>query len=501
MKLKNKIICSVIAFSALVSCDSYLDINEDPNNPVITSVTPDLMLAAAQVTTGNVYASRLNRLGATFSGAWGGNVLTTADPFGTEFRYDITSTFLNDIWDNLFVRTANLTLIENYSGENNYDNHKAIAKILKAFYFQTLVDLYGDIPYFGKHQFTNQLQVTYDDDAVIYADLLEELNEAVAIINNNTGAETVGVEDAIYGGNMQLWEKFANTIKLRLIVRQSNVISIQDAQNALSGLTTADFISFGEAVTLNPGYAKENNRQNPFYENFGFSPDGATVRNRTIVASKYSIEVLDGTTSGVYDNRIEKMYKTDNIGNYVGIEQGQTLSGLVNNNGLSLLGEAFGVDQESVANASKDLYLMTESESFFLQAEAISRGFITGSLQAAFDNGIRASFLQTGITNNTLINNYIANIDSVSGFGLLGSADDIEAIMMQKWIALNTFGGVEPWLDMTRTGYPNPPLPLNQSNTQRPVKLLYPISEIQGNSANVPSQTTSDAFVNSVFWN
>lgn len=501
MKLKNKIICFSLAITSFISCDSYLDVNEDPNNPLVTSVTPDLMLAAAQVTTGNVYASRLNRLGATFSGAWGGNVLTTADPFGNEFRYNVTSTFFDDVWDDLFTRTSNLTLIENFEGDVDYGNHKAIAKILRAFYFQTLVDLYGDIPYFERHKFTQQLQVPYNDDVLIYADLLNELNEAIEMIDTNNNAEEVGNEDAIYGGDMQLWKKFANTVKLRLIVRQSNVISLADAQNALSGLTSADFIGFGEAVTLNPGYAKENNRQNPFYENFGYSADGQNQRNRTVVASTYSIEVLDGTLSGYYDERIEKMYRTDNIGNYVGIEQGQTLSGLTNNNGLSLLGEAFGVDQESEANAGKDLFLMTVSESFFLQAEAISRGYISGSLQGAFNDGITASFNQTGITNNSTINDYITNIDNVNGFGLAGTANDIEAIIMQKWIALNTFGGVEPWLDMTRTGFPNAPLPINQSNSQRPVKLLYPISEIQGNSANVPSQVTSDAFVNSVFWN
>jgi len=137
-----------------------------------------------------------------------------------------------------------------------------------------------------------------------------------------------------------------------------------------------------------------------------------------------------------------------------------------------------------------------------LQAEAAERNYLTGgNVQSSFNDGITASFNQYGITNGTTINNYINNIDSVNGFGLGGSANNIEPIIMQKWIALHTFGGVEPWMDMTRTGFPNAPLPINQTNTQRPVNLLYPISEIQGNSQNVPSQQTSDAFIRSVFWN
>jgi hypothetical protein len=502
MKTINQLICLFTAAILLVGCDNYLDVNEDPNNPLIENVAPNLLLAGAQTTTGSIFATRLNRLGGTLSGAWGGNVLTSADPFGQEFRYNINSTFFDDVWNNLYVRTSNYSIIANYEGEGDFGNHKAIAKIMRAFYFQILTDMYGDLPYFDKHQFTDLLQITYDDDTVIYEDLMNELNQAITLIDNNSDAISVSSEDAIFGGDMSLWKKFANTLKLKIVVRQSNVISQSDAVTALSGLTSADFLGFNEAVTLNPGYTKENDRQNPFYNSFGYSADGQTERNRTITASKYSIEVLDGTLSGVFDNRITTMFRTDNIGGYTGIEQGQTLGGLTSNDGLSLLGTAFGVEADSAINAQKDLYLFTVAESYFLQAEAAERNYLSGGdVQTSFNNGITASFNQFGILNGTIIGDYINDINSVNGFGLGGSANNIEAIITQKWIALHTFGGVEPWLEMTRTGFPNAPLPINQTNTQRPVKLLYPISEIQGNSQNVPSQQTSDAFINSIFWN
>lgn len=505
MKYINKIMCLALIVATFVSCDDYLDVNNDPNNTLLENVTPDLMLAGAQATTGSVFGVRMNRMGNALAGAWGGNVLQFADPFGTEFRFDITTTFYDDIWDDLYRRTSNYTNMINYSGAGDYSNHQAIAKILNSFYFQYLVDMYGgDIPYFAKHQYTEQLQVAYDDDALIYADLLEEVNEAIDLIDNAT-IETisVGSEDAIFGGTMSMWRKFANTLKLRLVLRQSNVISDAEAQNMLAGITTADCLGLNENAMLNPGYVQETDRQNPFYENFGYSVDGNTERNRFVTATEFAIEMLDGTLSGTNDGRIGVMFRQNSAGNYVGIEQGQILGDLTPaeaGDGFSLLGSGFGVDQFSLANAQRSLPILTAAESLFLQAEAIARGYITGDGNAAFDNGVQASFSYLNAGSSA---GYLAGINGVVGFDYTGStADQIEAIMNQKWLALHSINGAEMWIEMSRTGYPTAPLPLNQSNTSRPVKLLYPLSEIQGNSANVPTvQTTADAFINTIFWN
>jgi len=503
MKYINKIMCLAIVLATFVSCDDYLDVNKDPNNPVLADITPDLMLAGAQTTTGGVLSTRLNRVGSTLAGAWGGNVLQFADPFGNEFRFNVTSTFYNDIWDDLYRRTSNYTNIINYTG-GNYTDHQAIAKILRAFYFQYLVDVYGDIPYFGKHQYTELLQVPYDDDALIYADLLNELNNAITMIDNSAGAFTVGNEDAIYQGNMTMWRKFANTLKLRLIVRQSNVISLADAQAALAGLSTTDFIGFGDNAAMNPGYAKETDRQNPFFEIFGYSAAGAT-NNTFVTGTEFALQMVDGTVSGTgtVDGRRSSMYRTNNGGNYVGIEQGQVLGNLTPaeaGDGFSFLGAGYGVDANTTANATKDTHIFTEAESFFLQAEAVTRGYMPGTGLTLFNNGIQASFNLLGATGSAA---YQADIVAANGFGYAGSTDQlIEAIISQKWIALQSINGAESWIEMTRTGYPDAPLPLNQPSTVRAVKLLYPISEIQGNSANVPvNQTTADTFVNTVFWN
>ncbi len=501
MKFINKIICLAIVATTAFGCDDYLDVNEDPNNPLLEQVSPDLMLAASQSVPAGTLAVTMNQLGNLMSGAWGGNVLVTAGPFDDEFRYNVTSTFYNGIWDNLMARTANYSNIINYESEADYTNHKAIAKILRAFYSQYLVDIYGDIPYFQRHQFTQLLQVPYDEDSLVYADILNEINEAVEMIDNaSNNTLSVTNEDIIYGGDMSKWRKFANTLKLRVIVRQSNVIPQSEAVSALAGLTTSDFIGFGDAVTLNPGYANENNRQNPFYATYGFNVAGNQVGN-TVVASEYSVQMLDGTNSGgTFDNRLIRLYKTNNQGDYLGIQQGQLLGDLPNGASASLsgLGAGLGVDQASDAGASMDLNIFTEAESFFLQAEAVTRGYISGSGLGLFNSGIEASFNLLGASG---ANAYQSAIASQAGFGYTGSQEQqIEGIITQKWLALSCISGIEGWIEQTRTGYPNAPLSLTQTSGVRPVKLLYPLSELQGNSANVPSQTTADAFNPSIFW-
>jgi len=81
------------------------------------------------------------------------------------------------------------------------------------------------------------------------------------------------------------------------------------------------------------------------------------------------------------------------------------------------------------------------------------------------------------------------------------SPNKLEAIITQKWIALNGTASIESWIDLTRTGYPSGlPIP-EESDGVRPVRLLYPDTEVGRNSQNVPQQTGSDAFTDEPFWN
>ena len=148
----------------------------------------------------------------------------------------------------------------------------------------------------------------------------------------------------------------------------------------------------------------------------------------------------------------------------------------------------------------RDAYAMLAAESYFLQAEAIQRGYLTGDARTMFNNGITASFAfySTGFGDFTISalnpNTYITNIDSKVGLGWTATSDKINCIMTQKWLALAQWTGIEPYFDYLRTGYPNVPLPEGVSRTTRPNRLIYDQSEYSANPTNVPIVTVDELF-------
>jgi hypothetical protein len=181
-------------------------------------------------------------------------------------------------------------------------------------------------------------------------------------------------------------------------------------------------------------------------------------------------------------------------GNVVGVNQGDSSapSGTAPAD-MSKLGPGL------VINSAQDGYVMLLAESLLLQAEAVERGFIPGDAQSLFDSAIVASMNQLGATPGS----YVSDVNLVDGKGYAASVNKIQAIMYQKSIALNGINGLEVWIEYTRTGLINNiPMPLNSSSptNQKPLRLMYPTSELASNSANVPAQSVNDVFTTGVFW-
>lgn len=485
----------------ILSCDDYLDVNTSPNNQNSENVTPVLSLSGAIAQPYRTFSITANELGNVWMNNWAGNVNNITGAFTPEYNLQLTTSFRQTIWGNLYLNTANLTNIVNYESDV-YDNHKAIALIMKSFYFQYLVDLYGDLPYSEAHS-SLILNPAYDDDMAVYVALYDNLDMALDYINNaDTFDMTVAGEDPVFMGDMAMWTKFANTLKLRLLLRSSDFAAAgTDADyttfwnSKITELDGADFID--SDVTVNPGYNNGNdNAQNPYYNRYGFTTSGAEGSGYGLIrATKHAIQFLDGTTNGgVYDARLTRIYDTDDAGNgtYVGVEQGVT--GAAVPPALSPIGPGLIIGDD------QDGFLMTSSESYFMQSEAVVKGYITGDAQSLFSMGVTASFDRLGLPGSAA--SYLLAVDGNNGVGWTGSTDKIEAIMTQKWIALNGINGIESYIDYTRTGYPVTgvsTLAITPTGFL-PKRLLYPATEYTGNSANVPSLSLNQIFSEGPFW-
>lgn len=512
--MRNKFIKSILAITlvtSVVSCSDYLDVNETENDALLSQVKPNQLLAAAQAqtfkaisgdtetTSVDISTGNLNQLGNVFMNSWAGNSNSFTGAYANEYGVVMNATFYDNIWDYTYRNITNLNNIVTYNSDN-YDNHKAIAMILKSFYMQYIVDLYGDCPYSEAFLGAKNVTPKYDDDQTIYKALADQLDEAIAKIDATDAADAVvGTEDIMLGGNMTNWKKFANNVKLRLLIRQSNLTDAGTIAYINSELDEINANGNGyleSDVTLNPGYNNStDDQQNPFYATYGYLSSGAESGNRAFVtASRQAANVLNGITTGVVDPRRGRLFVLQG-GQVVGIEQGELAITAPDN--PSFLGPA--VIPTSVATGSAmTSYVMTTSEIKFLLSEATLKfpaKMGAYDAQTLFNEGIQASFTRLGAA----IGTYLTAIDAVPGFGWTATADKVEAIMNQKWIALMHIHGIESWIDHVRTGYPVIPLPIGNL-TGKPTRLMYPTSELTSNTANTPVQTTSTAFTTAPFW-
>lgn len=484
-KMKNifKITSILVLLISTVSCDDYLDVNDSIDNQNLNELTPNQLIVGAQALSAQTYTNRLNRVGNWMGVAWSGNYLAFNDAYGLESRYQFSSTFYDDVWDNFYRYTSNFVTIEKYEDGANWNNQKAAAKILKAFYLQYIVDLYGDVPFSEAFEGTDNLFPQYDDAEDIYMMLIDTLDEAVSLMDANS--EDFGSSDITFGGDMTQWIAFANTIKLRYLIRLS-VLAQTDAtmgtyvSTKFSELNGAQFIA--EDVTINPGYADADDTQNPFWEIYGFTPVGVpTDRGRQTGPSEFAFNLLSDSN----DPRLNRLWKPNSGSNiFEGTEQNGT-------------GNSAAIGDGILKSADADLPIMLAAESYFLQAEAVQRGYLAGDAKALFDQGVTESF--TTLEANDVAT-YLTAIDTDVDLGFNGG-DSLGAILTQKWIALTSVSGAELWIEYNRTGYPsNLPLPNALTDPNLPVRLLYPASEYSGNSNNVRPQTRDDAFTSKIFW-
>ncbi|WP_051890894.1 SusD/RagB family nutrient-binding outer membrane lipoprotein [Chryseobacterium sp. JM1] len=538
-KLKY-IISSVIVAASLTSCNDYLDINENPNSIHAENITPELILPGAMAQSYRAQAGDMMQFGNLMMNSWAGDVYHYGGLYPNEFSLSaVNSQFYDGIWDNIYQNVNNFVVIEKYpNGNHAQDKYVAMAKVMKAFYMQYIVDLYGNAPYTEAFKGQNNLAPKYDKDVDIYKSLITNLDEAVALIDlDDEAAVDPAGKDIIFGGDMAKWKAFAYTVKLRFLLRMSNVTGdLATYRNAqLSALSTASGMGTGLMTTdviEKPGYSSsDNDKLNPFAFNYFYNTTPAEVQNHIVITSSEHLAIaLNGNVeanttaeyqkfNGVVDPRRFRLFTNVNyngVQKVKGVRQGAT-SGQpgapTDNQSVSKLAGGNLAGSGTFANAGQLLTLanarggvvMSLAEIKLLLAEASLRypALFTGG-QTAFNAAISASATWLGVTAaNT--NNYLTLIAAKPGLGWTGTdAQKLEAIMTQKWLALTNVNPTEMYIEYNRTNLPYNPVAVNAVKPRRPYRLVYPNSEFATNSANVPNIGSDVVFTKNQytpFWN
>jgi hypothetical protein len=503
----------------LGGCQNFLDVNVSPN--VATAVPATQLLPNGILRPAVVTGNTLNVLGNLYAGNWA----QSADFlfYVAQQTYNLTTTSYESVWTELYAGSLpDLAVAEATARSTGDKNTLAIVRIMQAYNYQLLVDSFGDIPYTEALQGTTNLKPKYDKDSYVYDQLIVILNEALSNIDTSANASTPGSADIAFGGNMVKWRRFANSLKLRIYLRQC-LTRPAVASAGIATMQGAEFLGAGststtaENVGVNPGFLNSSGKNNPFVSLNGYNVTGAvTQNNQATRANALGLNYLKVTQDTL---RLKRIYtqigsRANIARNYQGIQSGATPANQAGNQGaLSRIGPGI-ITPFANAGYAQPLYLMTSAESLFLQAEAVQRGYLTGSAQTLYETGIKESFKQLGLTEANATTYYsqtaavtpvIADPIAVGGqfdtkaispnFTL--AANKIQAIITQKWIANNGINGFEAWTEFRRTGYPaGNYISLNASAQTFPVRIPYPQNEV--NNPNTPVGVT--IFTPKIFW-
>ena len=536
MKALFRVLIAATLTTAATGCESFLDINQNPNQP--TTQTPDALLASALTTTAANYmggGTNYNTYASFATGYWGKT--GTVSGFTEEQTYNYSNTYYQALFNNTYDNLNNYELIQRQGMTTGYPYHAAIARIMKVYNYLLLVDEYGDIPYTQALKGIANTTPVYDKAADIYKDFIVQLKGAVTDINTAAAAKpsvrAVGPEDVVFQGNMLMWKQFANSLRLRILLREYDSPAKADMetewttlQGEVDGFITTD-------VVVQPGYATNSNQQNPFYDRYGFGVGvaRATAEYSFVMPTNYIIRQYVTNK----DPRITQLYRvgqTNNPGTttatpgYVGTDLGEHQPPLFDPTDGATVGSRFQQGGTFLRGSNAPTVLMLLSEHLFSKAEVETR-FSTGNPAAAkadFMSGITASFQTTyrdAVTSPALLadpssptspssvpgvvqseayaNDNIAN--PLVNFDLATSKEAKQSVILyQKYLAENTLASTEAWNDYRRTAQPKFEVSLRSASPRPdklPTRLIYPQTEVSTNAKNVPKGV--DQFTK-IFW-
>ncbi|MFL5740198.1 MAG: SusD/RagB family nutrient-binding outer membrane lipoprotein [Flavisolibacter sp.] len=493
-KIKISIILltlSTIIFSGCLKKD-YLDVNTDPNRANDNNITPELLFPQAANAAGTLLKPSGSNY-ASFLYNWVGYYSTPGDYAlpGSQTTYELTAPYTEALWNNYYNTLFDLFLVQQKALAKGDSVLAGAAMVLSAKAWQELVDMFGNIPFSEAFQNSTTRTPKYDKDADIYAALQKMLDDAISNLKHSPHSSFNSI-DIVNHGSTSLWIKFANTIKLRLLIHQSEVQGLNPS-GEIAKITANGGVVHESDISVNPGYSNDAGKQNPYYGSWGFTPTGADAIPSER-ANAYIVNILQSTS----DPRLTSFFSP------VGSTVVGVVYGLTNGNPFGAQSSKPGPGLLKTPTA--DLWIMPAFESMFLEAEAIARGWIPGDPKTAYENAVRESFVWLGVPDAINTANAYLSGTAIADWANAGSTPQSMAkfIAYQKYIALTGIDPLEAWVDIRRLNM----LPNNgyisanpaKVSTHLPYRLPYPQSEYNSNTSSVQAQGSNDILTHKIFW-
>lgn len=443
MKTYIKILSLLTIVWGAVSCQDLEDLNKNPNQPEKVS-TASLLIGSEKKMMDYIYDTWFSgRQALPYAQYWCQRNYTEED------RYQIRESVNNNYFNYLYTIAGNLKMIEDINtaaetqkeagayGNNN--NQIAVAKILKIWLMQIMADTWGSIPYTEAFQLEEKPYPKYDDLNDLYPQFIQELNNAIGMMDTNETAFTEG--DRIYGGDAGKWKRFANSLKCRIAIRLSKVDS-----NWRKYIDEAVASGVFQSNSDEAMFKYSNEAPNECYFYRGFFVD----RRNDFSITKPFADLLKGQPDtlnnkthpwqGVVDPRLS-IYTTPRGGKYIGVPYGLPSSYM--DDDIKKASPSWYGNPPVTLTKDFPVPLMTYAELCFILCER--NDWDKEWYKKGIDASIGHWYALAGQPVDTKeLNGYI---DAVS------KTVNAETVATQKYIHL-FIQGTEAWSEYRRTGYP-----------------------------------------------
>ncbi|MCD9581386.1 SusD/RagB family nutrient-binding outer membrane lipoprotein [Tenacibaculum maritimum] len=477
MKNNNNYILFLVLILLSSCTKDFQEINTNTNNPV--NVQPNFLLRQV------IYNFGENM---SYEGFVAGDLLAqhrSALDFNLFDRHALKSPQLGgNPWAIFYKNLRDNEIILKQANTSTANLvYKGPALILKAYMAMGLTDLFGDVPYFDAFKGTEGVVTpTYDQQQRIYLDpngILDNLNNAITALKNYKGITPLE-GDILYRGNLQSWIQFANSLKIKALIRISSKVNVKNDLQKL----------------YNEGNYIKVNTQNAVFDFTNTAPN--SFRLAQLRVGDFNNFVLSETMEEIMnrfnDTRLATLFRpyanaTSNEFNGLinGIDASNTSIALAD---YSLAGTIFRED-----TATLDANFLTAWETSLLLAEAAEKGWIIADAKKLYETGVTLAF---EYWNTELPANYLNENASYNAIG----TTPLEQIATQKWIS-SVINGYESWIEYRRTGFPNlKSIAASLNNNLIPIRMPYPPEEEALNKKNytIAAQATNNNSINVPVW-
>lgn len=480
-------ILALFVLSIASSCEKFDELNTDPNVP--TSVTPEML--ATQLMKDTYRFWNVNPTDFGTGNLWAKHTAlleTNPNPYQYYYSYYPYGSFGS------MQRLTNLKrMVELATGNPTESSFKGLALYMKASYGFGMTIEMGDVPYSeaGKAE-EGITKPKYDKSADVFTSVLNDLKAAEEAF----AAGTTFNGDIMYGGSPVKWRRLCNAMQLKVLQTISKKITAEQKARFAAIVAAGNLLT--EADNFQLVYTDNTNASHPFFN--------GENRRIVIAVSKMAVDYLKSTN----DRRLfyfaePAPYKIsgglleNDYAAYEGAPTELAADQLAINRAA---GKYSLINKRYVALRAGDPMLQfTYAEQCFIIAEAIEEGWVTGSAQAYYENGVKAilkyymtlpSATASNLHGMAITQGYIDGYFTGEAAYKTGGtkAERLEQIITQRWL-LDFFQGnsLFSYRTFLRTGYPQFPLdPATSMNPDDPAvypkRWKYPTSELTTNPEN-----------------